>query len=1655
MRAKPAFVVGLLLCIVAPLASDAGAGQAKCCNLAASFRNDLFPGGSGDEDFFTVPGGPPSVMILLDNSGSMFDFPQALKYPTLANGAGTCSITDYDDAVAARLTAGQHTFEQPFSFTNGNSNNPSWVTTGTGQGCQASGKPANGCLFKPSSFYKYAPKDGTPFEPNLHEPAEHAWTETGATESTDAQACTGLNTGAHLDACKTCLSNSGYYLYRTESGTLRGAFSGAFLNVFPPKYIQARRVLKELLSVDPGNPSASDGVRFGLATFASTNDGAALTQTLLPSCADADPTLDLTTRQANFVAARTTLIGAIDAVDFGTLTPLGMALFNIGQYYSDGAGSNGGSSQWLTWFPGASGPWQKTSTGTANSWWNFRFWNGASTQAGVTTSSVCWKCQQSSVVIVTDGAPKNDSNLPKPTTTSCSTDHDKLFDSSLAAACNGDFQRWVGGTLGASTKTPINCGAANDECGLDEDGSGQRNLLHLVAGFLHNNDLWPDATNSSMTGTQSVTTFTIGFNVDPSSTAGKLLQKTAELGGSGSYVNAQNADDLADAISSVVGAVINTATTFSVSNTSTLQAATAAQLFTARFRPLDRLSWEGHLYRFTLFNELALGCDPTKDQAHQTLIPATATTCGGKNPNLDGKLVGGLAACASFYIVDKNCDPVIEDSDGVFKVATFDATTHALTATTTDAVPFWDAGSKLSNPSFASGTYPNNGYRSADARTIFTVIDNDSSGGDGQFTSLDTLVPFDADTDAHVDALTPYLELSSTWCTSLFNRLGFTVPGTWGAADYRKCAKQVIWFIRGWDVLDEDDDGCAGPGGLGSTGVQKPIACTSDSSCSPSTSGACSGGKCVCASGTLGEQRDAPNGHWKLGDIFHSSPQAVDPPYNETLCDLGRGQTQCVATIHSAAGLTRETQTAIDVNTSNVDAYEQWRQATPTGSTDANRDRRRIVLAGGNDGMLHAFDAGRADKTATRDVFGSLPYDFGNGEELWAFIPPDLLPKLKYALDGHQYFVDGDIMVRDVWVDGGSNGTGTKDRTKQSDEFHTIAILSERSGGTQFVALDVTNPLVPSFRWSFPQLCSKEQNLVGQSWSDFSPRPPPIGPVKLALGGTAKDSLGRTFEERWIAMINGGYDQGLVRGRGVWMIDVWSGNVVWHFTQEDLLAELGSSTSAGMFPVAASPGLVDIGNADQAVLDSDGYFDTATWGDLGGQLWVARFKEPGDISSGTVSNWYAARAMEELRQSDGGQAFSQTLSPSGDVQYRSEFYRMTANIWEPTTASLRSFLGSGNRERLLSVGAACGPTNLMGCAQAGCNVIKLTDSTTIGSCQIDRRFQDNNDKTQHYFVDDSKCSSPTTPLDCTGGVKETITLNLEQCNGSSKKYQLTASMTCDSNGNCTPKTKVGRNNDLSTKNWPYTSHNRFYGVLAYSQSRAFSNQTSAVTFDGNRFSDVAVSPCPSGSTCGTLVNVTAASVDKNGVVTCDGSVVTNSTSTACKATPSDPGWFYEYGRKCPLASCSDPATPPWVDEKTGSGATVVGSCVDWNTQRPRGKAVTGAPCQFGSGNPLNITYLADAISGVPNSSLCGFQTDSTTPIYRASSRSGIAPPLDPTAVVTISSTGVVRQSLLQVEPGSLQSKDLAQRTEMSQPIYWLEVPRDLHTCRHVDKAVCE
>lgn len=121
-----------------------------------------------------------------------------------------------------------------------------------------------------------------------------------------------------------------------------------------------------------------------------------------------------------------------------------------------------------------------------------------------------------------------------------------------------------------------------------------------------------------------------------------------------------------------------------------------------------------------------------------------------------------------------------------------------------------------------------------------------------------------------------------------------------------------------------------------------------------------------------------------------------------------------------------------------------------TSFTKSLNSQPRILLVGANDGMLHAFDS-------------------ISGEELWAYIPSSQVPylerlgRLEYNQQYRRSYVDGQIAVEDVFV-GGS--------------WRTYAMFGLRTGGSQYIVLDITNRSSPSLVFEVNPEAS-----AGQSWS--------------------------------------------------------------------------------------------------------------------------------------------------------------------------------------------------------------------------------------------------------------------------------------------------------------------------------------------------------------------------------------------------------------------------------------------------------------------------------------------------------------------------------------------------------------------------------------------
>ena len=146
---------------------------------------------------------------------------------------------------------------------------------------------------------------------------------------------------------------------------------------------------------------------------------------------------------------------------------------------------------------------------------------------------------------------------------------------------------------------------------------------------------------------------------------------------------------------------------------------------------------------------------------------------------------------------------------------------------------------------------------------------------------------------------------------------------------------------------------------------------------------------------------------------------------------------------------------------------------------ESYQNRRNVVYVGANDGMLHAFNAGFFNSddisfNVTDSTGTATPHPLGS--ELWAYVPYNVLPHLKWLASPtyeHVYFVDGPVQAFDVNIFTpsaeypGGWGTiivvGTRygardyslDHDGDSDPDDVVTLRSS------YIVFDVTNPERP------------------------------------------------------------------------------------------------------------------------------------------------------------------------------------------------------------------------------------------------------------------------------------------------------------------------------------------------------------------------------------------------------------------------------------------------------------------------------------------------------------------------------------------------------------------------------------------------------------------
>ncbi len=303
----------------------------------------------------------------------------------------------------------------------------------------------------------------------------------------------------------------------------------------------------------------------------------------------------------------------------------------------------------------------------------------------------------------------------------------------------------------------------------------------------------------------------------------------------------------------------------------------------------------------------------------------------------------------------------------------------------------------------------------------------------------------------------------------------------------------------------------------------------------------------------------------------------------------------------------------------------------PSGLSGAG-NRFRLILAGTNQGWLHAF--GEVTQTVTKVDIDNKTQTLVSGkiQELWAFLPTDFLGDLDYLITPnniHRFMVDGasTIYFLDLpSTSAGGSGDGVVEITTAPGPERAVVIFGLGKGGRSYYAIDIHNPLTPKLLWSivpdeatyFPS--SRLPALGGPSLATvktiltnmgFSTCPPALGRVKF--NGVMRDVVffgggysNTAVEHNFPTYPNPPAAQQTPLGRSVLAVDVYTGQVL---AAVDLSPANHTTPAIASGPIAA--GLVPF----EFFLNS-GMAQRAYFLDFAGGLWSWGSKET--VTSATV-----------------------------------------------------------------------------------------------------------------------------------------------------------------------------------------------------------------------------------------------------------------------------------------------------------------------------------------------------------------------------------------------------------------------------------------------------
>ena len=278
---------------------------------------------------------------------------------------------------------------------------------------------------------------------------------------------------------------------------------------------------------------------------------------------------------------------------------------------------------------------------------------------------------------------------------------------------------------------------------------------------------------------------------------------------------------------------------------------------------------------------------------------------------------------------------------------------------------------------------------------------------------------------------------------------------------------------------------------------------------------------------------------WKLNDIIHSSPLVVGVPNMAYPDEEGCRGKECYSNF--------------------MNNYD---------------DRDLVAYFCSNDGMVHAVRLAYYSDALKRHVPDK------NATELWAFIPHNILSKLKDTTDNyHEYTTDGLLRAIDI---------------KMGDGYHTVLIGGLRGGGGDLFAIDITKPREPVLLWENDFEGSYDFDQDGDVDSDDETISEHIGKTWSA------PALGKLHgEERWVAIFGSGYAL----------------NDVEHLEKYAYITVIDLKTGKVLNQIKISNKKGNVATDITAVRDQNGYLERIYFGDLYGCVWRFDLSDADKVST--------------------------------------------------------------------------------------------------------------------------------------------------------------------------------------------------------------------------------------------------------------------------------------------------------------------------------------------------------------------------------------------------------------------------------------------------------